>query len=409
MKTIASDIEPSQDNSPDQGPPLEGLLVVDFTHVISGPFATQMLSDMGARVIKIESESGDIGRHIGPMVQGQSHYFLCFNRNKESIVLDLKSDEGRDAALSLIASADVVVENFAPGVMERLGLGYEAVAACNPRLIYCSISGFGHTGPLSHKRSFDLITQAYAGALSTNGDPSGPPTKIGLPIGDTTGSLFAVIAILAALNHRAQTGTGQKLDLSLFECLLATLANHGGHYFATGSQPVRTGSHHYFCVPNGVFATADGHVAIAVTNDEQWMRLARVLGFADLADDPAYATMSARNELRSEINALVEGRLSAHSTREAVELLDAAAVPCGPVNDIRHAFEEDQAVERNVTLALRHPGYGTVRAVRMPIPDSLTRQDFTAPPKLGEHSQAIRDEFLRPSAASRQKEAQGSS
>lgn len=349
-------------NSQDRRAALDGLLVVDFTHVISGPFATQMLGDLGARVIKIESAGGDMGRHIGPMVQEQSHYFLCFNRNKESVVLDLKSAEGKAIALALMRQADIVVENFAAGVMDRLGLGYRDVADVNPGLIYCSISGFGSNGPLAEKRSFDLITQAYSGALSANGDPSGPPVKIGVPIGDTTGSLFAVIAILAAVVRRKDTGEGQKIDLALFDCLLATLANHAGHYFATGAQPVRTGSHHYFCVPNGIFQARDGFLAIAVTNDEQWTRLCAALNLQEHVDSPQYATMAERARRRNDVNEFVSRSLATMTVAEAVERLDRAAVPNGPVNDIARAFKEPQVAARHMEIQLSHEKYGVVRA-----------------------------------------------
>lgn len=373
---------------------LAGIRIVDFTHVIAGPLATQILGDLGAEVTKIEPIGrGDLARNIGPHVNGQSHYFLCFNRNKRSIELDLKSEEGLKVVRKLIEKADVVVENFGPGVMARLGLDYASLKEMNEGLIYCSISGFGQNGPLKEKRSLDLVTQGYAGIMSANGEPNMPPLKLGLPFGDTSGSLFAVIAIQAALAGRHQDGRGRFIDLGLYDCLLAMLANHAGHYLATGAQPERTGSSHYFCVPNGVFPVRDGYITIAVTNEFQWDRLCEALDLKHLKDDKRFADMASRVRMRKEVDRLVTERLQNMSAEQAIATLDKAEIPAGPVHSIGEAVEHPQTAARNMVLNLSSPYYGEFRAVSLPIDGGLQRDGKSPPPVLGEHTDQILEEL----------------
>ncbi len=369
--------------------PLRGIRVVDFTHVISGPFASQTLGDLGASVIKIEGvEHGDVGRDMGPDKNGQSHYFVAFNRNKRSIALDLKSDAGRQVALALLAKADVVIENFAPGAIGRLGLGYDVVKAANPSVVYCSISGFGQTGPLAHKRSFDLIAQAYSGIMSTNGEPGEPPVKVGVPIGDTASSLFAVIGILAALFERKQTGAGRFIDVAMYDSLLTLLANYGGYFNATGEQPGRTGSGHYFTVPYGTFEAADGDIAITVMTDANWSGLCLALGLDDLGADPSLRSLHGRSADRVRIYGTLGPVLKQHTVAGLVELLGKADVPCAPVNDIGSALGHAHTAARGMLLDLEHASYGHIQATSLPL-RSVMRATHTAPPLRGEHTAEV--------------------
>lgn len=369
--------------------PLHGIRVVDFTHVISGPFASQTLGDLGASVIKIEGVvQGDVGRDMGPSKNGQSHYFVSFNRNKRSIALNLKSEAGRQVALDLLGKADVVIENFAPGAMARLGLGYDVVGALNPSVVYCSISGFGQTGPLSQKRSFDLIAQAYSGIMSTNGEPGEPPVKVGVPIGDTASSLFAVIGILAALFERRQTGEGRFIDVAMYDSLLTLLANYGGYFNATGEQPERAGSGHYFTVPYGTFAAADGDIAITVMTDANWSGLCNALGLETLAADMRLRNLHGRAAHREHIYGTMGPVLKQHTVAGLVELLGKADVPCAPVNDIGSALSHAHTAARGMLLDLEHADYGKIQATSLPL-RGVMRGSHTAPPLRGEHTAEV--------------------
>lgn len=375
--------------APRPAPPLAGIRVVDFTHVIAGPFATQILGDLGASVVKIEGvERGDVGREMAPMKNGQSHYFVAFNRNKRSFAVDLKSADGRQAVQALLRDADVVVENFAPGVIGRLGFGYEAVRELNPRVVYCSVSGFGQYGPLASKRSLDLVAQAYSGMMSTNGNPDQEPLKIGVPIGDTASGLFAVIGILAALHRRRDTGQGEYLDIAMYDSLLSLLANHGGYYLATGTQPQRAGSGHYYTVPYGTFDAADGQIVVAVMTDANWLRLCQALGLHELAADARFATLAGRAEHRAAVYDALCPVLRRHRVDELIERLSEADVACAPVNDIGAAFRHPQTAARGMTLTLNHPAYGELSLASLPI-GSLMRDTHQPPPLHGEHTAAV--------------------
>ncbi|MBR0680963.1 CoA transferase [Roseomonas eburnea] len=372
------------------GGALRGLRVLDFSHVIAGPYATQILGDLGAEVTKVEPViAGDMGRRMAPYKNDQSHYFTCFNRNKRSITINIKSPDGKNIVENLIRTHDIIVENFGPGVMDRLGLGFEQVAAINDRVIYCSISGFGSTGPLAGKRTYDLVTQAHSGAMSANGEPGSRPLKIGIPIGDTSGSLFAVIAVLAAVIERDKAPGSRRIDIALVDCLMATLANHAGHVLATGRQTEKQGSFHYFSVPNGTFPAADGYVAIAVTEDPQWRRLCSALGLQTLAEDPDFATMPARDRNRGTVARHLEAALASLSVSDAVAKLDAAGVPSGPVHSIVEALDHPQTKARDMLVEMTHPSYGTLQAVSLPVGGGLARDQFSPPPLLGENTAEI--------------------
>lgn len=374
--------------------PLSGLRVVDLTHVISGPFTSQVLGDLGADVIKIEEpRQGDAGRHLAPFAGDQSHYFPCFNRNKRSIALDLKSPDGLAIAKRLIAAADILVENFAPDVLARLGLGYDVARLLNPKIIYCSISGFGQTGPDRNRRYYDLIGQAYAGVMTTNGERGGGPIKVGIPVGDTTGALFSVVAILAAVNRRHVSGEGQHIDMSLTDCLLAVLANYGGYYFATGEQPERTGSDHYFSYPCNAYEVSDGYIVVATSTDEQWQRFCSALELFDFAADSALATRIGRARLRLDTDRKLGPRLRGMTQTEVIDRLDRVGIPCSAVNTIEQALNCAQSVAHGMVDVLHHPVYGEQRVVASPLGRDLTRRENIAPPLLGEHTSSILSEL----------------
>jgi formyl-CoA transferase/CoA:oxalate CoA-transferase len=373
---------------------LAGVRVVDFTHIISGPLATQTLADLGADVIKVEDHhGGDVARELAPHKNGVSHHFAAFNRNKRSIRVDLKSPLGHQAAMDLIRGADVVMENFSPGVMAKLGLGYDDCRKVNGRLVYCSISGFGQTGPWAQKRSLDLVAQAYSGVMSTNGAAGGPPLKVGTPIGDTTASMFATTAVISALYERdagagGGTGEGKYVDIGMFDALLTSLANWGGYYHTTGTQPERVGSGHYVTTPYGAFESADGEVIVAVYTDGAWVGLCAALSIPEFAADERFSTGPARGANRPALHAIICPLLKALTSAQLLALLEQHGVPCAPINTIAQAFENPHAEARDMTLRLTHPAYGEVQVTSAPLRDVM-RSTHTAPPLHGEHTAEI--------------------
>ena len=375
------------------GGSLAGVRVVDFTHIISGPLATQTLADLGADVIKIEdSHGGDVARALAPHKNGVSHHFAAFNRNKRSIRVDLKSPEGKRAALDLIRRADILMENFSPGVMARLGFGFEACRKINERLIYCSISGFGQSGPWAHKRSLDLVAQAYSGVMSTNGTADGPPLKVGIPIGDTSASMYSTIAVISALYERHTTGVGKYIDIGMFNALLASLANLGGYYHTTGTQPARVGSGHYVTTPYGAFETADGEVIVAVYTNAAWAGLCHALEIPELAGDERFATGPARAKNRDLVHAIICPKFKTLKSASLLDLLDSHNVPCAPINTIAEAFNNPHTAERGMLLNLVHKAYGEVSVTSAPIRDVM-KALHTAPPMHGEHTAEILGEL----------------
>ncbi len=322
---------------------------------------------------------------MAPIKSEMSHYFAAFNRNKRSIAIDLKSSDSRAVIELLIKRADVVVENFAPGVMDRLGLGYERVKALNPAVIFCSISGFGQIGPLAHKRSLDLVAQAYAGIMSTNGTVDAPPLKVGIPIGDTSASLFAAVGIISALFERSVSGEGRYLDIAMYDSLLALLANHGGYFHFTGIPPERVGSAHYFSVPYGTFECADMPVVIAIMTDASWRGLCVALGIKELSDDERFASAAARAKNREAIHQMICPIIRAYNSRDLLELLEEHNVPHAPVNTIEQAFAEEHTSAREMVLELEHEQYGPISVTSLPL-KGLMRNKHTAPPLHGEHT-----------------------
>ncbi|HTI38249.1 MAG TPA: CoA transferase [Vicinamibacterales bacterium] len=372
--------------------PLDGLLVLDFSRVLSGPYCTMQLADLGARVIKIEQPGrGDETRAWGPpFLEGESSYFLSVNRNKESLALDLKHPGARPIVEALIDRADVIVENFRPGTMERLGFGYAAVADRRPSLVYCSISGFGQTGPRRAEPGYDAVMQAEGGLMSITGDRDGPPFRLGVAIADLATGLFAAQGILAALLARARTGRGQLVDLGMLDTVASLLTYQAGIVFATGTSPGRMGNQHPSIAPYDTFATADGDFVLAVGNDDQFRRMAAVLESPALASDARFATNSDRVHHYGELRSVLSGIFVRWTRDRVVRALTDAGVPCGAVRSVTEALADPQLAAREMIVPLDHPIAGHVRVLGNPMKLSETSPAIrTPPPSLGQHTAAI--------------------
>lgn len=376
--------------------PLAGIRVVDLTRVLAGPFATQNLGDLGAEIWKIEPPGiGDETRRFPPFVGGESHYFLGVNRNKKSLVVDLRDERGKEILRRLVVRADILVENYRPGVMDRLGLGYAALSALNPRLIYCAISGFGLTGPLRDKPSFDIVTQAMTGALSVNGERGRMPVKLGIPLGDMVGGVFGPIAILAALHERSRTGRGRLIDISLHDGLIGMLGYFAQLAFITGEDPPPMGSSHPNIVPYGAFPAADGAIIIAVLSEPFWAKLCDALGCPDLASDPRFASPALRRDRRDEVEALIADITRTRTVAEWQERLTAADVPNAPVLGVTAALAHPHAQAREMVVEAEHAALGPIRVVGRPVKfPGAPQRPVTAPPSFGQHTAAVlRDEL----------------
>jgi crotonobetainyl-CoA:carnitine CoA-transferase CaiB-like acyl-CoA transferase len=372
--------------------PLAGIRVVDLTRVMTGPYATMMLGDMGAEVIKVEVPGrGDDTRSWGPpFVDGEASYFLSVNRNKRSIALDLKHADGIAALWRLIESADVVIENFSPGTAGRLGIGYDAVHARCPRVVYASISGFGQRGPGANRTAYDLIVQGMSGLMSITGVPEGQPTKLGIPIADIGGGMFAAYAVVSALFERERSGEGQYIDVSMFGGQVALLTYQAGIYFTTGQVPGRLGNGHPIVAPYDTFATADGFVNIAVGNDALWQRFCTAFGLDEALADESLKTNAGRITNKGRSYQIVVDALAAHPTAEVVRRLDAAAVPCGPILDVGEVFDDPQTAEYQLRRKVEHAKLGPIDVLGFPYDFSETPLEIrTPPPLLGQHTREI--------------------
>jgi CoA:oxalate CoA-transferase len=370
--------------------PLSGIKVLDLTRVLSGPFCTALLGDLGADVIKVEAPEGDSVRGQGAIKDGLSWYFVQFNRNKRSIRLDMRKPEAKAILARLIEQSDVLVENFRPGVLARMGFDDDCLKTLRPSLVICSINGFGSKGPYKDRPAFDFIAQAMSGFMSVNGGSEDPPLRSGLPISDLVAGLYAALSIAAAVPHARATGQGQRVEVSLTNGLVSLLAYIATNYFATGTAPARSGNDHPIAAPYGLFATRDGQIALAPADDAFFRRLADALGEPGLKTDPLYATQSARVANRVRINAIVGGKLAAGTTEYWVELLNDAGVPCGPVNSVAEVFADPQILAQGMVMDVEHPGYGIVRMLGFPIKLSNTPCRVRRPaPGLGEHSEEI--------------------
>ncbi|MGH2535444.1 MAG: CaiB/BaiF CoA transferase family protein [Thermomicrobiales bacterium] len=371
--------------------PLSGIRVVDLTRVMTGPYCTMMLGDLGADVIKVELPGkGDDTRAWGPPFQeGESSYYLSINRNKRSIALNLKSEGGCGALWRLIESADVLVENFSPGVCGRLGFDYETVKARVPDIVYASISGFGQTGPGRERTAYDLIVQGMSGLMSVTGPRGGAPTKLGVPIADIAAGMFAAYGILGALFHRERTGAGQYLDVSMLGGQVALLTYQAAIWFATGQTPTMLGNAHPIVAPYDTFQTADGYVNIAIGNDGLWQRFCQAFDL-DAAADERFLTNAGRITNLDALYAVINGALNPLSTEAVVAKLDAAGVPCGPINTVEQVFTDPRMDELDLRQTLPHPTLGEVTLTGFPYRFSATPLAMRhAPPLLGQQTEEI--------------------
>jgi len=376
--------------------PLAGVTVLDFSRVLAGPAASMALADLGANVIKVEPPgTGDDTRGFPPHRDGVSHYFLANNRGKRSIVIDLKTPQGVDLAKALAAKSDILIENYRPGVMDRLGLGYDTLAGINPALIYCAISGFGMTGPLRDKPSFDIVTQALSGALSVNGEPGAMPSRLGIPLGDLVGGVNGPIAILAALHERHATGKGRLIDISLLDGMFGMLSYIAQLAFFTGEDPTPQGSQHPNLVPYGAFPASDGSIIIACLTDAFWARICAALGQPELAGDARFVTTERRRDARAEVNALISDFTARRSVAELIALFTEHQVPHAPILGVGEALAQPQAVAREMVVEVDHRTLGRIPIVNRPFRfPGETMPTPTAPPDLGEHSDAVLREML---------------
>ncbi len=369
--------------------PLDGVRVVDLSRALAGPYCAMLLGDLGAEVIKVEEPGvGDDSRHWGPPFQGgESAYFLSCNRNKRGVALNLKSEAGREALWRLIEGADVLIENFRPGLMDRLGLGYEAAQSRNPRLVYCSISALGQEGPEAQVPGYDIILQGMSGVCSVTGDPGGPPMRSGLPVCDILSGMTAMQSILAALYARERTGRGQRVEATLLGATVAALGNYATSYLLSGASPGQVGNSHPQIAPYDLVRCADGYIYIAGGNDDIYVRLCDALELPELARDERFATNAARVAHRPALLEAIETRTTQEPGEALLVRLRAAKVPAGPVRDMRAVFESPQARHMGLAQTMEHPRAGAIRVVDTPLklsetPASLRRH----PPSLGEHT-----------------------
>lgn len=366
---------------------LAGIRVVDLTRVLSGPFCTMLLADLGADVIKVEGPEGDPTRAIGAGRDGLSWYFAAFNRNKRSILLDLKREADRQVLARLIETADVLVENFRPGVLEAMGFAQARLEASNPRLVTCSINGFGSVGPYRDRPAFDFVAQAMSGFMATNGVEGGPPLRTAAPLTDLAAGLYAALGIVAALRAREITGRGQRVEATMLGSMLSLLGYLTPEYLATGRPPPRTGNDHPILAPYGLFATADREIAIAPANEGIVRRLFAELGLETLLEDPRYASNAERVKRREELRARIEAVLVRAPAEVWIARLNAAGVPCGPVNGLAEALADPQVEGLGMVLDVPHPGHGVVRMTGFPLRLEGTPCAIRRPaPELGEHT-----------------------
>lgn len=380
-----------------RGQTLSDVFILDLSRVLAGPYCTMMLADLGARVIKVEVPGrGDDTRQWGPpFAGGEAAYYLSINRGKKSLSLNLKTEEGREIVRELAREADVLVENFRAGTMDEWGLGFEALQAINPGLVYCAITGYGQTGPYRDRAGYDFIIQAQGGIMSVTGPENGPPTKVGVAIVDITAGLYATVAILAALHEREASGLGQYVDIALLDAQVAWLANVASNYLVSKERPGRYGNAHPNIVPYEPFATRDGWIALAVGNDRQWQQLCELAGWDDLAADARFATNPLRVEDRQILVPILQQRLREQTSEEWATALLAVGIPCSPINTIDQVFADPQVLAREMLVELPHPTAGTVRFAGSPLKLSRTPVCLKeAPPLLGQHTEEILAAYL---------------
>ncbi len=375
---------------------LAGLRVLELTQVMAGPFCGQVLADMGADVVKVEPPSGDSSRRsLGFTMKGDdTAAFLAVNRNKRSLALDLKRPQGQEVFRKLAETADVVVENFRPGVMDALGIGYATVSARNPRVIYCSISGYGADGPFAGRPGLDNIIQGFAGLMSVTGFEGGEPVRVGIPIADLLTGLYGAYGVLAALQARERTGRGQVVETSLLESMVGTLGFQAVRYLNGGDVPPPAGNHHPINAPYGVFKTRDGYVTIGATGDKRWRAFCEVIDAPEFLEDPRFATNGGRHRHRLELAELIGEKLQAHTSDEWEAILNDAGIPCGPVYRMDQSLEHPQVRHREMVVERQHPAAGTIRLLGLPVKLTETPGDVhRVPPLLGQHTDEVLNEI----------------
>lgn len=372
--------------------PLSGIRVIDLTRVLAGPYCTMLMADMGAEVIKVEiPERGDDARHIGPFIDGKSAYFMSLNRGKQSIALDLKSETDKATFEALLQSADVLVENYRAGTLDKLGYDWETLNKRFPKLILASASGFGQTGPYRNKPAYDMVVQAMGGIMSLTGHEGSPPTRVGSSIGDIGAGLFTALGISNALYHRAMTGTATRVDVSMLDCQVAMLENGIARYFATDQIPGPLGSRHPSITPFQAFATSDSHIIIAAGNDILFARMAKAIGRIDLIDNPDFASNELRCQNVTRLAAAIEEALAEQTTEHWLSVLEAAGIPCGPINNVEQVLNDPQVLSRNMVISTEDPDIGAVRMAGNPVKMSGFADPSERPraPALDEHRAEI--------------------
>ena len=377
--------------------PLDGIKVLDLTRVLAGPYATMLLGDLGAEVIKIEQPgTGDESRNFGPFKNGFSLYFMSVNRGKQSVTLNLKTERGQAIFKQLLEQTDILVENFRPGTMEKLGLDYDTLKAGHPSLIYAACSGFGQTGPYAQQGAYDMIIQGMGGIISITGEPDRPPVRVGTSISDITAALFTTIGVLSALHHRNRTGSGQFVDVAMLDSLVAVLENAVVRYFATGEAPKPLGARHPAITPFEAFASADGHVIIALGNDTLWAKFCEHVNRKELISDERFRTNADRTENHSELFPILSEIMSHRKTDDWIEALGKIGVPCGPINAMDKVVSHPQVQAREMITRIAHQITGEVEVPGVPIKLSETPGDVDAPaPSLGEHTTQVLTELLK--------------
>ena len=383
--------------------PLTGLRVLDLTRVLAGPTCTQMLGDLGAEVIKIERpEAGDDTRGFAPPFvpnTKESAYFVGVNRNKKSVTLDIAKPEGQAIIHKLLEHCDILVENFKVGALAKYGLGYEQLAKTHPRLIYCSITGFGQTGPYAPRPGYDALIQAMGGVMSLTGEPNGSPQKVGVPVADLFAGLYGCIGILAAVNHRNNTGQGQQIDLGMLDTHVAWLANQGMNYLATGENPPRLGNQHPNIAPYQEFPTKDGYIILAVGNDPTFERFCKAFGQEALLADPRFATNPIRVQNRQLVTDTLTPVMKSKTTAEWIDALEALKIGCGPINTLEQVFADPHVQAREMVVDMAHGSGEKVKVIANPVKLSATPPSYrSAPPVLGEHTNAVLTDVLKMSA-----------
>ena len=377
--------------------PLSGIRILDLCRVVSGPFATMQLGDLGADIVKIEDpRHGDESRRYGPpFVEGESAYFLSVNRNKRSCTIDLKSEAGRETVLALAEAADVVVENFRPGTLDKWGLGYEALKARNPQIIQCSISGFGRSGPDAERPGYDLILQGESGVMDITGDTDGPPMKVGTSVADLTTGLYAVQAVLAALRLRDRTGHGSRVDVSMLDAMASLLTFNAGMFFATGESPRRRGNVHPTISPYEPFPVADGWINVSVANDKFWALFCDAIDRPDLAADPRFDTAPKRAAGRAALVQILTPIFATRDRADWLAALGAVGIPCGAIKTVGEVCTAPQLVERGMVQSVEHPTAGPVRFIARAIRfDDTPPAPSTPPPTLGQHTHEVLADWL---------------